>query len=133
MVSKKVMIGCIIVTVLCLALSIATAIIRSFDILSSCLLGVTVVFGIVISITVWKEAVDQKNDAKNLEALSTEKEEPKSDVEVVETESEAVEAQPEVSEEIKEETEVVPEKKTAIKKTTVKKTTTKKTTKKASK
>lgn len=64
MVSKKILIGSIIATLVCLALGIACAIIRKFDILSSILLGVVVLFGIIISISVWREAVDQKNDAK---------------------------------------------------------------------
>lgn len=64
-VSKKILIGSIVLTIICLALGVTCAIIRKFDLLSAILLGVVVVFGIVISITVWKEAVDQKNDAKN--------------------------------------------------------------------
>lgn len=65
MVSKKVLIGSIIATLVSLALGIACAIIRKFDVLSSILLGFVVLFGIIISITVWKEAVDQKNDRLN--------------------------------------------------------------------
>ena len=62
MVSKKVLIGSIVTVLICLALSVTCAIIRSFDVVSVILLAVVVVLGIVISITAWREVVNQKRE-----------------------------------------------------------------------
>ncbi len=62
MVSKKVLLGSIITVLICLALGITCAIIRSFDVVSVILLAVVIVLSIVISITAWREQVNKKND-----------------------------------------------------------------------
>lgn len=62
MVSRNVLIGCIVTVLICLAVSITCAIIRSFDVVSVILLAVVVVLGIIISITAWREIVNQKHD-----------------------------------------------------------------------
>lgn len=62
MVSKKVLIGSIVTVLICLALSVTCAIIRSFDVVSVILLAVVVVLGIVIAITAWREVVNQKRE-----------------------------------------------------------------------
>ena len=62
MVSKKVLIGSIVTVLICLALSVTCAIIRSFDVVSVLLLAVVVVLGIVIAITAWREVVNQKRE-----------------------------------------------------------------------
>lgn len=64
MVSKKIMISSITTVLLCLALGIACAIIRKFDVVSAILLGIVIIFSIIISITTWREAVSQKEDNK---------------------------------------------------------------------
>ena len=71
MVSKKVLIGSLVTVLICLALSVTCAIIRSFDVVSVILLAVVVVLGIVISITAWREVVNQKRE----EEMSKQKEE----------------------------------------------------------
>lgn len=62
MVSKKVMISSIITVLLCLALGITCAIIRKFDMVSVILLGIIIVAGIIVAITTWREAVNQKEE-----------------------------------------------------------------------
>lgn len=62
MVSKKLLVGSIITVIICLAVSIACACIRHFDVVSVILLSVVVVLGIVTSITAWREIVNQKHD-----------------------------------------------------------------------
>jgi heme O synthase-like polyprenyltransferase len=62
MVSKNVLVGSIVTVLICLALSVTCAIIRSFDVVSVILLAVVVVLGIVIAVTAWREIVNQKHD-----------------------------------------------------------------------
>jgi len=64
MVSKKVMISSVITILLCLALGITCAIIRKFDVVSVILLGVVIVSSILVSVTTWREAVNQKEEQK---------------------------------------------------------------------
>ncbi len=66
MVSKKVLIGSIVTVLVCLALSITCAIIRSFDVVSVILLAVVVILGIVIAITAWREVVNQKREEEEI-------------------------------------------------------------------
>ena len=66
MVSKKVLIGSIVTVLVCLALSVTCAIIRSFDVVSVILLAVVVVLGIVIAITAWREIVNQKREEEEI-------------------------------------------------------------------
>ena len=62
MVSKKVLIGCVIAVFVCLALAIACAIIKSFDVVSSIMLGVVIVMAVAVVIISWRELVNQKNN-----------------------------------------------------------------------
>ena len=62
MVSRKVMIGSVITILLCLALGITCAIIRKFDVVSVILLGVVIALSIAVSVTTWREAVNQKHE-----------------------------------------------------------------------
>ena len=62
MVSKKILIGSVITILLCMALGVACAIIRKFDVVSVILLGVIIALAIAISVTTWREAVNQKQE-----------------------------------------------------------------------
>ena len=62
MVSRKIMIGSIVTILLCLALGITCAIIKNFDVVSVILLGVVIALSIAVSVTTWREAVNQKQD-----------------------------------------------------------------------
>lgn len=62
MVSRKIMIGSVITILLCLALGITCAIIRKFDVVSVILLGVVIALSIAVSVTTWREAVNQKEE-----------------------------------------------------------------------
>lgn len=62
MISKKVMISSIITILLCLALGITCAIIRKFDVVSVILLGIVIVGSILVSVTTWRETVNQKEE-----------------------------------------------------------------------
>ena len=62
MVSRKIMIGSVITILLCLALGIACAIIRKFDVVSVILLGVVIALSIAVAVTTWREAVNQKQE-----------------------------------------------------------------------
>ena len=66
MVSKKVLIGSIVTVLVCLALSVTWAIIRSFDVVSVILLAIVVILGIVIAITSWREIVNQKREDEEI-------------------------------------------------------------------
>lgn len=66
MVSKKVLIGSIVTVLVCLALSVTCAIIRSFDVVSVILLAIVVILGIVIAITSWREIVNQKREDEEI-------------------------------------------------------------------
>jgi hypothetical protein len=66
MVSKNVLVGSIVTVLICLALSVTCAIIRSFDVVSVILLAVVVVLGIVIAVTAWREIVNQKHDEEEI-------------------------------------------------------------------
>lgn len=62
MVSKKLLVGSIITVIICLAVSIACAVIRHFDVVSVVLLSVVVVLGIITAIVAWREIVNQKHE-----------------------------------------------------------------------
>ena len=62
MVSRKVMIGSVVTILLCLALGITCAIIRKFDVVSVIIIGVVIVLSIAVSVTTWREAVNQKHE-----------------------------------------------------------------------
>lgn len=62
MVSKRVIVSSLIIAGVCMALGLACAIIRKFDVTTSVLLGCTIVAGIVIAIACWREIVEQKRD-----------------------------------------------------------------------
>ena len=62
MVSKRIMVGSIITILLCVALGVACAIIRKFDVVSVILLGVIIALSIAVSVTTWREAVNQKQE-----------------------------------------------------------------------
>ena len=62
MVSKNVIVSSLVIASVCLALGLACAIIRKFDVVSSILFGCTVVAGIVVAIACWREIVEQKKD-----------------------------------------------------------------------
>lgn len=64
MVSKRIMIGSVITILLCLALGITCAIIRKFDVVSVVMLGVIIALAIAVSVTTWREAVNQKQENK---------------------------------------------------------------------
>ena len=64
MVSKRVMVGSIITILLCVALGVTCAIIRKFDVVSVILLGVIIALSIAVSVTTWREAVNQKQENK---------------------------------------------------------------------
>lgn len=64
MVSKRIMIGSIITILLCIALGVTCAVIRKFDVVSVILLGIIIVLAIAVSVTTWREAVNQKNENK---------------------------------------------------------------------
>lgn len=62
MVSRKIMIGSVATILLCIALGITCAIIRKFDVVSVILLGVVIALSIAVSVTTWREAVNQKQE-----------------------------------------------------------------------
>lgn len=62
MVSKRVMVGSIITILLCVALGVTCAVIRKFDVVSVILLGVIIALSIAVSVTTWREAVNQKQE-----------------------------------------------------------------------
>lgn len=62
MVSRKIMIGSVVTILLCIALGITCAIIRKFDVVSVILLGVVIALSIAVSVTTWREAVNQKQE-----------------------------------------------------------------------
>lgn len=64
MVSKRIMIGSVITILLCLALGITCAILRKFDVVSVVMLGVVIALAIAVSVTTWREAVNQKQEDK---------------------------------------------------------------------
>ena len=64
MVSKRIMVGSIITILLCVALGVTCAVIRKFDVVSVILLGVIIALSIAVSVTTWREAVNQKQENK---------------------------------------------------------------------
>ena len=62
MVSKRVLVGSVITILLCMVLGITCAIIRKFDVVSVILLGVVIALSIAVSVTTWREAVNQKQE-----------------------------------------------------------------------
>lgn len=62
MVSKRIMVGSVITVLLCVALGVTCAVIRKFDVVSVILLSVIIALSIAVSVTTWREAVNQKQE-----------------------------------------------------------------------